>query len=83
MIRLMFYLHTNKKIMLSRLKMKRNLFTNYFIISLKQNCRSFDIILKIHFKRIKFVIRFPLQKRSFFLCQKKIMNYVFMSIIAI
>ena len=56
----MSYLHLNKEIMLSRLKMKRNSFTNYFIISFKQSYRNFDVILKIHFKKIEFVIRFSL-----------------------
>ena len=54
----MFYSHLNKEIMLLKLIIKRNSFTNDFIISLKRNCRNFDIILKIHFKRIEFIIRF-------------------------
>ena len=82
-IKLMFFPHSSKKIMLLRLKIKRNFFINHFIISFKRNYRNFDVILKIHFKKIKFVIRFSLQKHSFFLCRKKIMNCVFVSIIAI
>ena len=54
--------------MLSKLKMKRIFFINYFIIFIKQSYRSFDVILKIFFKKIKFVIRLSLQKRLFFLC---------------
>ena len=46
--------------MLLKLKMKKNSFINHFIISLKRNYRSFDVILKIHFKKIEFVIRLSL-----------------------
>ena len=60
MIKLMFSPHSNKEIMLLRLKMKKKPLINYFTISLKRNYRNFDIILKIHFKKIEFVIRFPL-----------------------
>ena len=67
----MFYSHLNKKIILLKLKMKKNSFTSYFIISLKRNYRNFDVILKIHFKRIEFVIRFSLQKRLFFYIKKE------------
>ena len=67
----MFYLYLNKKIMLLRLRIKRNIFINHFIISLKRSCRNFDVILKIHFKRIEFVIRFSSQKRLFFFISKK------------
>ena len=81
-IKLIFFSHSNKKIMLLKLKMKRNFFINYFITFLKRNYRSFDIILKIYFKKIKFVIRLSLQKHLFFLYRKKIMNCVFISIIA-
>ena len=83
MIKLMFFSHSSKKIILLRLKIKKNSFINYFIIFLKRSYRSFDVILKIHFKKIEFVIRFSLQKHLFFLYRKKIMNYVFVSIIAI
>ena len=83
MIRLMFFSHSNKKIMLLRLKMKKKFLINHFIISLKRNYRNFDIILKIHFKKIKFVIRLLLQKHLFFLCRKRIINCAFISIIAI
>ena len=62
-IKLMFYLHSSREIILSKLKMKRNFFINHFIISLKLNYRNFDVILKIYFKKIKFVIRLSLQKR--------------------
>ena len=79
----MFSSHLSKKIMLLKLKMKRNFFINYFIIFLKRNCRNFDAILKIHFKKIKFVIQFSLQKHLFFLCRRRIINCVFISIIAI
>ena len=82
-IRLMFFSHSSKKIMLLKLKMKRNFFMNHFITSLKRNYRSFDVILKIHFKKIEFVIRFSLQKHLFFLCRKRIMSCAFVSIIAI
>ena len=61
----MFYSHSNKKIMLLKLKIKSNLFINYFIIFFKRDYRSFDAILKIDFKKTKFVIRFSLQKRFF------------------
>ena len=81
-IKLMFYSHLSKEIMLLKLKMKKNSFMSYFIISLKWNYRNFNIILKIHFKRFKFVIRLSLQKRFIFFISKKIMNYVFTSIIA-
>ena len=74
--------HLSKKIILLRLKMKKNFLMNYFIISLKRNYRSFDVILKIHFKKIKFIIRLLLQKHSFSLCRKRIMDYAFMSTIA-
>ena len=57
MIKLMFFSHSSKKIMLLKLKIKRNFFINHFIIFLKRNYRSFDVILKIHFKKIEFVIR--------------------------
>ena len=53
--------------MLLRLKIKRNPFTNHFIIFFKRNYRSFDVILKTLFKRIKFIIELSLQKRLFFL----------------
>ena len=82
-IKLMFSSHSSKKIILLKLKMKKNSFINYFIIFFKRSCRSFDVILKIYFKKIKFVIRFSLQKHLFFLCRKKIMNCVFISTIAI
>ena len=82
-IRLMSFSHSSKKIMLLKLKIKRNFFINHFTISLKRNCRNFDVILKIHFKKIKFVIRLSLQKHLFSLCRKKMMNCAFMSIIAI
>ena len=83
MIRLMFFSHSNKKIMLLKLKMKKNFFINHFTISFKRNYQNFDAILKIHFKKIKFVIRLFLQKHPFSLCRKRIMNCVFISIIAI
>ena len=67
----MFYLHLNKEIMLSKLKIKRNFFISYFITLFKQSYQSFDVILKIHFKKIKFVIRFSLQKRLFFYVKKE------------
>ena len=54
----MFYSHSNKKIILLRLKIKKNSFTNYFIISFKRSYRNFDVIWKTHFKRVEFVIRF-------------------------
>ena len=82
-IKLMFFSHSNKKIMLLKLRIKKNPFINHFIISLKRNYRNFDAILKIHFKKIKFVIQLFLQKHSFSLCRKRIMNYVFISIIAV
>ena len=79
----MFYLHLNKEIMLSKLRKKRNPFINYFIIFFKQSYRNFVVILKIHFKKIEFIIRFSLQKRLFSLYQKRIINCVFILIIAI
>ena len=79
----MFFSHLSKEIILLKLKMKKKKIINHFITFLKRNYRNFDVILKIHFKKIKFVIRFPLQKHLFFLCRKKMMNYVFMSIIAV
>ena len=79
----MSYLYSHKEIMLLRLKMKRNPFTSHFIIFFKRSYRSFDVILKTHFKRIEFIIRLFLQKRLFSLYQRKIINYVFISIIAI
>ena len=82
-IKLMFFSHSSKKIMLLKLKMKRNFFINHFTISFKQSCRNFDVILKIHFKKIEFVIRFSLQKHLFSLYRKRIINYVFISTIAI
>ena len=78
----MFFSHLNKKIILLKLKMKKSFFTNHFTISLKRNYRNFDIILKIHFKKIEFIIQFSLQKRSIFLYRKKIMNCDLMLIIA-
>ena len=77
----MFFSHSNKEIILLKLKIKKSSFINYFIISFKRNYRNFDVILKIHFKKIKFVIRFSLQKRLFFLYRKKIMSCIFISII--
>ena len=56
----MFYSHSSKEIMLLKLKTKKNSFINHFTISLKRNCRNFDIILKTYSKRVEFVIRFPL-----------------------
>ena len=57
----MSYSHSNKEIMLIKLKMKKkNPFINYFTIFFKRNYRSFDVILKIYFKRVEFVIRFSL-----------------------
>ena len=82
MIKLMFSSHLSKKIILLKLKMKRNPLINHFITSFKRNYRNFDIILKIHFKKIEFVIRLSLQKHSFSLYRKRIMNYAFISIIA-
>ena len=82
-IKLIFSPHSSKKIILLKLKKKKKSFISYFTTSLKRNYQNFDVILKIHFKKIKFVIRFSLQKHSFFLCRKKIMNCVFVSIIAI
>ena len=81
-IKLMFFSHSNKKIMLLKLKMKKNPLINHFTISFKRNCRSFDVILKIHFKKVEFVIRFSLQKHLFFLCRKRIIDCVFVLIIA-
>ena len=83
MIRLMFSSHLSKKIILLKLKMKRNPLINHFIIFFKRNYRNFDAILKIYFKKIKFVIRLFLQKHSFFLCRRKMMSCAFVSIIAI
>ena len=59
-IKLIFSSHSSKKIMLLKLKMKKNSFINHFIIFLKRSYRSFDVILKIYFKKIEFVIRFSL-----------------------
>ena len=67
----MFYLHSSKEIMLSKLKIKKNSFTNHFIIFLKQSYRSFDVILKIHFKRVEFVIRLFFTKTFIFFMLKK------------
>ena len=82
-IKLIFSSHSNKKIMLLKLKIKRNSFINHFITSFKRSCRNFNVILKIYFKKIEFIIRFFLQKHLFFLYRKRIMNCVFISIIAI
>ena len=51
--------------MLLRLKMKKSFFINYLIISLNRSYRNFDVILKIYFKRIKFVIRLFFNKSAY------------------
>ena len=53
----MSYSRSNKKIMLLKLKMKRNLFMSHFITFFKRNYRNFDVISKTYSKEIKFVIR--------------------------
>ena len=62
----MFFSYSNKKIILLKLKMKKSSFINYFTISFKRNYRNFDIILKIHFKRIRFIIRLFFYKNVYF-----------------
>ena len=67
----MSYSHSSRKIMLLKLKIKRNLFINHFIISLKRNYRNFNVILKIYFKRVEFVIRLFFIKVFIFFVSKK------------
>ena len=54
----MSYSHLSKEIMLLKLKMKRNSFTNYFTISFKRNYRNFDAILKTLFKKLNSLFNF-------------------------
>ena len=66
----MFYSHSNKEIMLLKLKIKRNSFTNHFTISLKRNYRNFNVILKIHLKGLNSLFDFFYKSVHFFYIKK-------------